>query len=355
MKRIIICCDGTWNSPGDIDHGAIIKTNVQKLFEGVCNIDEKGTLQLKYYTEGVGTSGGKLRRIIDGATGWGLDDHILNAYKFLVWNYIKGDEIYIFGFSRGAYTARSLAGLIRNCGIIKNDDLNMINQAYDHYRNRTDRDWKPNGKKAIEFKNTYSQETGIKFIGVWDTVGSLGIPFSFFRLYNKNRYKFHDTKLSTYVDYAYHAVAVDEKRASFKPTLWTQSKSALQRPTPQVLEQRWFSGVHSNIGGGYPDSRISDIAFKWMTEKARATDLAFEESYLAKNINADIRGDLYNSLVFPFNLMPPAKRIISANKIFHETVDQSAIELWKTSSSYRPENLRHVIESDLKDDQKILQ
>ncbi|MDN3547365.1 DUF2235 domain-containing protein [Mucilaginibacter aquaedulcis] len=353
MKRIIICCDGTWNSPGDVEQGTVIKTNVQKLFEGVCNIDQNNILQLKYYTEGVGTSGGKLRRVIDGATGWGLDDHILNAYKFLVWNFIKGDEIYIFGFSRGAYTARSLAGLIRNCGIIRNDDLNLINEAYEHYRNRTDRGWKPNGQKAMEFKAKYSQETGIKFIGVWDTVGALGIPFSFFRLYNKNRYKFHDTKLSTYVDYAYHAVAIDERRASFKPTLWTQSKSALQRPTPQILEQRWFSGVHSNIGGGYPDSSISDITFKWMAEKATETGLAFEERYLTNNIKPNIDGKLYNSFVFPFNLMPPAKRIISANQIYHQTVDPSAIEIWKTNASYRPQNLKHVIEKGLKNDEEI--
>src|SRR4051794_40399042 len=137
-KKIVICCDGTWNSPGDKSKGVIIKTNVQKLFEGVCNLDENGVLQIKYYTEGVGTSGSLLRRVLDGATGWGLDYHIIDAYKFLVWNYVAGDDIYIFGFSRGAYTARSLAGLIRNCGIIRNNDLNLISDAYNHYRDHND-------------------------------------------------------------------------------------------------------------------------------------------------------------------------------------------------------------------------
>jgi uncharacterized protein (DUF2235 family) len=345
MKRIVLCCDGTWNSPGDKENGKLIKTNVQKLFEGICNTGEDGVLQIKYYIEGVGTSGSKLRKILDGATGWGLDEHILSAYKFLVWNYIKGDEIFIFGFSRGAYTARSIAGLIRNCGIIKNDDLNLINEAYAHYRNRTDEDWSPDGKNAINFRRDHSQEdiTTIKFIGVWDTVGALGIPLSFFNLYNKNRYKFHDTKLSSHADFAFHGLAIDERRASFKPTLWEQSKNSTNRAYPQVLEQRWFSGVHSNIGGGYPDSRMSDIALNWMTEKAKTAKLSFDDCYLNKNIHASIEGKRYNSFVIPYNLLPPAKRTINSNEIYKEMVDPSVFELWEKDNTYRPENLKHLI------------
>jgi uncharacterized protein (DUF2235 family) len=344
-KRIVICCDGTWNFPGDKDHGKDIKTNVQKLFESVCNIDALGTQQIKYYIEGVGTSGSKFRRIMDGATGWGLDQNIISAYKFLVWNYVAGDEIYLFGFSRGAYTARSIAGLIRNSGIIRSDDLTLINQAYDIYRNRNDEQWRPNGPEAKAFKEKNSHEANIKFIGVWDTVGSLGIPLTIFRFYNKSKYKFHDTTLSSYVDYAYHALAINEKRYSFKPTLWTESKFVKERPVAQVMEQRWFLGVHSNVGGGYPETGISDIALNWMVEKARDTSLAFEEGYLEENVNPDFRARIYDSFVFPFNLLPPAKRVIRKYDDSHrENVDQTVIDRWEADDTYRPENLKHIID-----------
>ena len=343
MKRIIICCDGTWNSPGDTEDGEPIKTNVQKLFEGVCNIDEQGIFQIKHYIEGVGTSGSKTRQILDGATGWGLDHNIISAYKFLVWNYVKGDEIYLFGFSRAAYTATSVAGLIRNCGIIRNDDLGLINEAYHHYRNRGEGDWSPDGKNAKAFRAKHSVETAVKFIGVWDTVGSLGIPLSIFRLFNSNKYKFHDTTLSSYVDYAYHALAIDEKRKSFKPTLWSQSKNAHKREIPQVMEQRWFAGVHSNIGGGYPDARLNDITLNWIIEKAAAVGLAIDNAYCETHVHPSIDGKLYNSSVFPFNLFGPVYRIISSKENYCATIDASVIKKWALNEKYRPKNLVHVM------------
>lgn len=343
MKRIVICCDGTWNAPGDTESGEPIKTNVQKIFESVCNVDEKGVMQIKHYIEGVGTSGSKLRNILDGATGRGIDDNILSAYKFLVWNYVKGDEIYLFGFSRGAYTARSLAGLIRSCGIIRNDDLNLINEAYSHYRNRDDQEWKPSGEKATNFRKNSSTEASVKFIGVWDTVGSLGIPLSLFSLLNSKKYHFHDTTLSSYVDYAYHALAIDEKRKSFKPTLWLQSKNALNREIPQVLEQRWFLGVHSNVGGGYPDSSLSDIPLNWIIEKALAVGLALDKKYNEAHVHPKISGKLYNSSVFPFNLLKTSRRIISKMGGYHATLEPSVFQKWKSDESYRPANLKHIM------------
>ncbi|GGI23595.1 DUF2235 domain-containing protein [Pedobacter mendelii] len=344
MKRIIVCCDGTWNSPGDTEDGEPIKTNVQKLFESVCNVDEKGVIQIKHYIEGVGTSGSRFRQILDGATGRGLDHNILSAYKFLVWNYIKGDEIYLFGFSRGAYTARSVAGLIRNCGIIRNDDLGLINEAYHHYRNRKDPGWAPNGKNATDFRKKYSTESIIKFIGVWDTVGSLGIPLSIFRIFNSNKYKFHDTTLSSFVDYAYHGLAIDERRKSFKPTLWNESRYASSRKVPQIMEQRWFTGVHSSVGGGYPDARLSDIALSWMLEKAMDTDLGIDKKYVSDYLSQSIDGKIYNSFVFPFNCFGPLKRIISSRNEYNASIDPTAIKRWNRDERYRPENLRHVVE-----------
>ena len=213
----------------------VVRTNVQLIFECIAKTDGD-IMQLKHYDEGVGSEGSWLRRMIGGATGDGIDDNILAAYKFISWNYEPGDEIYLFGFSRGAYTARSIAGLIRKCGIIKKNDLNVFNDAYTLYRNK---DIHPDEPKAKEFRDANSYATNIKFIGVWDTVGALGIPVSWFQWYNKMKYSFYDTTLSSSVDNAYHALAVDEKRSNFKPTLWTPSENASTRTTPQV----W-----SNIG-----------------------------------------------------------------------------------------------------------
>jgi uncharacterized protein (DUF2235 family) len=343
MKRIIICCDGTWNNPGDTADGSVVKTNVQKIFESVCNLDNQGIIQIKHYIEGVGTSGSRLRKIIDGATGKGIDDNILSAYKFLVWNYVKGDEIYLLGFSRGAYTARSVAGLIRNCGIIRNDDLNLINEAYKHYRERNKAEWKPDGAKSKAFREEFSVEAPIKFIGVWDTVGALGIPFSLFNLLNSNKYKFHDTTLSSSVDYAFHALAIDEKRRSFSPTLWRESKKTQFRVDPQILEQRWFSGVHSNIGGGYPEKGLSDLAFNWMVKKAAWVGLAFDPSYLTVHSCPNALGKLYNSFVFPFNLFKPAIRHISRDTELKEVIAESVFKRWQLDNTYRPSNLEPSI------------
>ncbi|TFF30400.1 DUF2235 domain-containing protein [Mucilaginibacter psychrotolerans] len=340
-KRIITCSDGTWNKPGDVDEGAYVRTNVQKIFEAICNEDGNGVKQIKYYDEGVGSTGSELRRIIDGATGYGLDENILDAYKFIIWNYEIGDEIYLFGFSRGAYTARSLAGLIRTVGLVKNNDLRLIQQAYDIYRDRNDPDKNPNGKTAEQFRLQYSQpvEVKIKFIGVWDTVGELGIPFMM--MHNKEKYEFHDTTLSSYVDFAYHALAIDEQRKSFEPTLWEQSDKA--RQAGQTMEQRWFAGVHSNIGGGYADEGLSDITLDWMIKKAAATNLAFEQGYIDGQIKRNKAGTLYDSNKPPFSFIGAHIRELLTNPNANETIDDSVYERmaldFSPEEGYSPENV----------------
>src|SRR6185437_13398424 len=136
MKRIIICSDGTWNKPGNIENGLLVRTNVQKIFEVIAKRDGD-ILQIKHYDNGVGVIGTAVTRAVNGALGVGLSDNIINAYKFIVWNYEPGDELYLFGFSRGAYTVRSLAGMIRRCGILKKQDLCLIKETYDFYRDRS--------------------------------------------------------------------------------------------------------------------------------------------------------------------------------------------------------------------------
>lgn len=346
MKRIITCSDGTWNKPNQVYKGKPVSTNVQRIFEAICNSDGQQTQQIKYYDEGIGAEGSWINRWVDGATGQGIDENILSAYKFILWNYELGDELYLFGFSRGAYTARSLAGLIRNCGILKNNDLSLIKEAYRIYRGRNPiTDLKGEEAMAFKQKHSYYQDLRIKFIGVWDTVGELGIPSRWFQWYNKKKYQFHDTTLSSITDYAYQALAIDEKRSNFMPTLWEMSNKVRTGEVEQLVQQVWFPGVHSNIGGGYPDMGLSDITLDWMIGKAKATGLGFEKKYIETAINPNIDGKLYNSKNFPFSLLPDYLRPICKNPLANESVDPAAFERMKTMPDYRPKNL---IESNCK-------
>jgi uncharacterized protein (DUF2235 family) len=336
MKRLITCSDGTGNKPGAKEEGVAVRTNVQKIFEAISKKDPQGIYQMKYYDEGIGAEGNLLTRVFNGATGKGIDDNIKDVYKFLVWNYEPGDEIYIFGFSRGAYTARSLAGLISNSGILKNNDLTLIEEAYSLYRKRSELTG-PDSNLATIFKekNSYTV-SNIKFIGVWDTVGALGLPLNMFQFMNKKKYAFHDTTLSSIVDFAFHALAIDEKRKNFSPTLWTRSKDLGKRTTPQVMEQKWFAGVHSNIGGGYPDERLSDIALEWMIEKAKSTQLAFDDEFIGKEIKPDYKGRIYNSFAPMYRLTGKYIRPIQAATDTNEDVHETAIKRFKEEGHYRP-------------------
>jgi uncharacterized protein (DUF2235 family) len=181
MKRIITCSDGTWNEPEEKDGSEVVKTNVAKMFNNICaedNSDPDGPVrQLKAYDQGVGTGFSWRDKFVGGITGAGLDKHIMNMYTFICLSYKPGDEIYLFGFSRGAYTARSIAGFIRNCGVLKPENIHLTEMAFDLYRDRNDYS-NPESDLMKSFRSNYSCEdvTPIKFIGVWDTVGALGLP-----------------------------------------------------------------------------------------------------------------------------------------------------------------------------------
>ena len=299
MKRIILCCDGTWNKPGNKDRGQLVETNVEKVYDAV---DTKQSVmkQVKYYGQGVGTRYSITDRLLGGSTGAGIDRNIQDAYKFLIWTYKPGDEIYLFGFSRGAYTVRSLAGLIRNCGILKPEFLPFVTEAYHLYRDRSEITH-PDSDLMTAFRNSYGieQTTPIKFLGVWDTVGALGIPLLWFNWWNR-KYQFHDVKLSSQIQYAYHALAIDEQRKTFAPTLWETTSGTPD--SAQISEQVWFPGTHSNIGGGYVDCGLSNITLKWMIDKAKATGLEFDENYV-QAIACDSSGELRGTNTFGYKML----------------------------------------------------
>ncbi|POY36334.1 hypothetical protein C3K47_11340 [Solitalea longa] len=343
MKRIIICCDGTWNEPGTVDKGEAVRTNVQKIYESVAQHDDSGIAQLKYYISGVGTSGWLVNKIMGGATGEGIDNNIKEAYKFLIGNYEKGDEIYLFGFSRGAYTARSLAGLVRNSGVLKPEYFNKVDEAYKLYRSKSKKK-DPDSEDAVFFKNNFCiEEPFIKFIGIWDTVGALGVPLYLFKWFNR-KLEFHDVTLSSKVLFAYHALAIDERRKAFAPTLWEQSKTVANDPShPQKLEQVWFPGVHSNVGGGYKESGLSDITLKWMIEKAKGATLSFNEQYIENQL---FKGDykVRNSITGIYHMMRKKIRDINRNRargaVTNEYIHYSCFEYaHKYDYTYKPKNV----------------
>jgi uncharacterized protein (DUF2235 family) len=210
---------------------------------------------------------------------------VRRCYRFLAETYEEGDKLFLFGFSRGAYTARSLAGLIRNCGVLRPENVDQVDAAFAFYRDRSSRTH-PSGLASQLFRSMYSyDEDDIHFIGVWDTVGALGIPIDLPGLKGvaERLWGFHDTQLSSHVRFAYHALAIDEQRAPFRPTLWTGAPAQ-----GQTLEQVWFSGVHSEVGGGSKDASLSDIALLWMVDRARSCGLMVKADQLQPGASAGL-------------------------------------------------------------------
>ena len=334
--------DGTWNTPDQIDHGKRVPTNVVKLARTLKPDASDGTPQIVYYHEGVGTRWG-FDRIFGGAFGTGISRNICDAYRFLIDNYELGDELFLFGFSRGAYTVRSLAGLIRNCGLLQKRYADKLPDAYALYRDRRP-ETSPRSDLAQAFREEFAREIRIKCIGVWDTVGALGVPLSGFRWLTQRNAQFHDVTLSSYVDNAFQALAIDEHRKPFTPAVWDP-----QDVPGQTVEQAWFAGAHSNVGGGYPDARLSDLALSWMKERAQRCGLEFDEAYFAQLVSSSIDGTLRNSMTIWYRLLGQRFRPIAhqaRNRTIdrHERVDPSAIERHETvtrppQGPYRPPNL----------------
>jgi uncharacterized protein (DUF2235 family) len=335
-KRLIVCCDGTWNTPDQKEDGHICPTNVVKMASAIAPLAPDGTAQIVLYHDGVGASSGlDLSHWAGGAFGVGLSKIIQDGYRFLVDNYTDGDELYFFGFSRGAYAARSLCGLLRNSGLLQKIHADKIPDAYGLYR-RADPASLPQGEEATEFRRQFSREVPIKCVGVWDTVGALGIPDHILRRLTDNLWEFHDVKLSRIVEHAYQALAIDEKREDFQPTLWEQQPDAVN----QHLEQVWFAGVHCNVGGGYVDSELSDVAFLWMQQKVAACGLAFDAEFIKTKIQPNPTGVLRDSKTGLFHLRADYIRPIGQGKNAKEYVHQSVIDRSHADPAYHPTNLQ---------------
>jgi uncharacterized protein (DUF2235 family) len=314
--NIVVCCDGTWNTPDEHRDLTSAPTNVAKLALSVAT----GPAQALFYEPGVGTSPDE--RIVGGAFGVGLSRNICNAYRFLADTYQDADKLFLFGFSRGAYTARSLAGLIHNCGILRSSHRDLVDQAFAFYRDRTSQTH-PSTLASQIFRREYAHERDdIHFLGVWDTVGAMGIPDDLpgwkevgsHVIDWQELWGFHDTELGPHVTCARHALAIDEEREPFKPTLWSAVNPAAQG---QSVKQVWFAGVHTEVGGGTKDASLPDIALRWLVKEAESEGLliASDPLGIARPTGADgnkgpnYAAPLIDSRAGPWELMRPYHRL----------------------------------------------
>jgi uncharacterized protein (DUF2235 family) len=298
MKRIIVCCDGTWD---DTDNQSA-DTNVFRMARAIHATQQTDVMQIVLYLRGVGTSGLRIERLVEGATGLGVDDNIRSAYMFIAQNYAPDDEIFLFGFSRGAYAARSLAGLVNACGILRRQRLEDLPSAWRYYR-------APGSHSPLEFKQRYMTDchidVKIKFLGVWDTVGALGIPGHLFSAENAAKFAFHDTGPCAVVQHGCHALAIDEHRHDFVPTLWTEPA-----PAGVEIEQVWFAGAHADVGGGYVTRSLADIPLLWMARKAEGEGLALDWTCLPDAARPPTLAAMHDSSsgLFSFDRFSPTFR-----------------------------------------------
>ncbi len=354
QKRLAVFLDGTWNEADN-------NTNVWRMKALCAPTSRDGKPQLIYYEIGVNGFYG-------GVFGKGLSENIRLAYEWLIENYNDGDEIFIFGFSRGAYTARSLAGLITKLGILKPGSPIGVAQLYERYKRSDEQTiWELHEQQDAGTLNDvtleerwmlkYSQRAKIKVVGVWDTVGSLGIPAFSIEGMSRSTFGFLHTGLRIHIEHGYHALAIDEHRGDFTPTLWDVRRSndpnavhAAPRPISSV-EQRWFVGSHANVGGGYASDLLAQTPLRWIMKKASLHGLTFRN-------DVDIDGDavtapitdsykkfangvysMFSKPLFRKIGEQPEVREDGTHTNVNETIDRSVFERWRTVPAYRPPNL----------------
>ena len=332
MKRIVIFIDGTRNKP-DAEH----PTNVVRLAQSIKHKAENRMEQIVLYSTGVGSGQGNTwvarqsDSLLGGALGWGLTSIIVNAYRELMFVYEPGDEIMVFGFSRGAFAARSLVGMIRTCGILERASLKFLPEAVERYRSLGD-DFHPNADDSHEFRLKHSSkvttsqkerdwrvERGldvadvvalkIAYLGVWDTVSAMGLPEIVpISKFTNVEYRFHDAELSSMVEAARHGISLDERRRLYPAYPWSNMVDLTieydRRFKPTHLQQ-WFPGNHGSVGGGGPETGLSSIALNWIALGAREAGLEIDFEELDK------RGARYD-VTAPLKNWPDEKTVKSS-------------------------------------------
>jgi len=374
MKNIIVCFDGTWNTAD-----AEFPTNVVKTAQMVLSADSKGVDQVVFYDEGVGSMqvafGNTINNFLGGAFGVGLMENIERAYRFLTFNYAPGDRIFVFGFSRGAFGARSFGGLIRTCGILRKEHVGKVKEAVTLYKNR-DREAGPDAAPCAKFRQEHSvaafagngtdpASLTIEYMGVWDTVGALGVPsgFPFARHFNK-KYAFHDVTLSRMVSSARHALSIDERRRTFTPSRWINvnelnARAGQEASNVPPYQQAWFPGDHASVGGGGDVNGLWQAALVWIVEGAQLRGLAVNETALAQyRGDIDYKASVYcmkrrafslSSLSFHRWRRGPREGLISdVADVALQRIKAPATDLFERRR-YRPKTLRAFVERHSKE------
>lgn len=333
-KNILFCADGTWNRPDDTNsEGLDTSTNVWKLFsalQGAAEIcgsswyQKQTAEQIAFYDDGVGTNHDVLFRLLGGSMGFGATFKVVTGYLVVCQHYQPGDRVYVFGFSRGAYIARTLAAMISHCGLIAHDgklspgEILRAGKAYQVFREGDE------AKLQAFHQEQSPRACPIEMVGVWDTVGALGIPVGFLGGVSETLFEFRDCRLSDNVRFGCHAVALDEHREAFETTLW-ESRSG--------LEQVWFAGAHCDVGGGYAQTGLSDIALKWMIDKAAGHGVLFGAiPRLSPDALAPIH-DSYRKIMGAY-----VERRVPDDAVLHVSV----AERIKLLAAYRPKGLTRL-------------
>lgn len=368
-KNIILCSDGTGNSGGKG-----FGTNVWRLYKAIDLHHSQA--QVSFYDDGVGTRSFVLLKLLGGAFGWGLTRNIKRLYKFIVVQYEPGDDIFFFGFSRGAHTVRMVAGMLCRSGLVdrrkcaSEQELDArIDEAYDAYVKcfkRGTRQPEPHSgtpedqaqysvNKAVKTaeepealtrfraQDYVMLDVPIKFIGVWDTVNAVGVPFDELRegLDLFKRVAILDKTLHPLVHYGCHALSIDDQRHTFHPILWNQSQ-----PLPaQTIEQVWFAGVHANVGGGYPKNEMALVSLNWMMAKARSQGVEFiEDVWEGYRREANVHSKLYDSragLAAYYRYLPrDVKKICREHGVAQAKMHVSVFDrIQRATDGYAPFNL----------------
>jgi uncharacterized protein (DUF2235 family) len=351
-KRIALFLDGTWNNVSD-------NTNVWRL-KSLCS---KSSEQLVYYSAGVGTQSGE--HLSGGMFGIGINEEVVNAYEWLVEHYEQDAQLFIFGFSRGAFTARSLAGFISKCGLLKPGSPVSMKQMFERYRKGTAQSVLALGKVVesglpLEDRwiKEYSRPIPIWFQGVWDTVGALGVPLPCVPNVSREDFAFLETDLRINDTHAYHALAIDEHRKAFAPTLWVKStpKQGDTYPPRDLdhVEQRWFAGAHANVGGGYENDLLAQIPLQWLMNKAIAHGLEFKDNVVIdgdentcpiRDSLAEMAHGIYEVLTLGKHYYrsigaEPRDTGDAVESTINETIDGTVFDRWRADETYRPPNLK---------------
>jgi uncharacterized protein (DUF2235 family) len=333
MKRLVICADGTWNTRDQqTDNGKRCPTNVTKVARGVMGKDAQGVDQIVFYHDGLGT-GGPLDKVTGGAFGAGIEDNVRVIYRFIAYNCEPGDEIFLFGFSRGAFTVRTLAGFMFMLGLVQKDDDYYLPELYTCYENSKG-PGTPEWTKAFHNIKNHRPCPPIKFVGVWDTVGSLGAPGILGWFLNSGKYKYHQVGINAAIQHAYHAMAIDERRKPFAPTLW-------DRPAgwTGTLEQTWFAGVHCNVGGSEKPDGVANEALHWMVEKAETLGLAVDANHLDKYTPC-FNTKLANSMTPKYWALGEHVRPLGTHAAHGEMLHRSVLDrLKQADEKYEPKNV----------------